>query len=576
MSQSGGQSPVGTFGRASLSNTPRTESFATLEGPTSPSPASRAARRPPRSTFSITPAETPTHAIEADAPESSLRSPSPLDPRQHWRGGKISDDSLPALNQYPQDGTDDDRHGYNDHPGPSTIERNDGSSSEVPQQNIPTAYGLGERGGLNLLDNNGDIADDITQARKRFSAERSRLLEEDRAERSSRARVDTHAEPTRSSRSSILLSSHIATARQLSSLASSETTSVPSTSQRRPRSGSSARRRSQRDERTKSLPNPQSRPRLPSPSASSSSRRRKRQSLTFLMDHSAQENANDGDDESDTRRARRREAGRARAHSAPEESNDPAQFTSIPMTRFSGSGIQSSRSRSQATGSLVIDEEQTAAYQRRLSDAHLAAAHALSPRFPPSTGTSAFIDSASERKRLKRPSTGAGDNSVGSPIPSWQRVATFLHRSSLPLRIVVPVVITLFLDFNSIFVLANLALHSPDQPTARQNPAWWIAFAIYLFCSLLSLCILAAKLVRAYTLYASPEGPLAIRTYLSDLGRMIQMLRSQLMYNVVVSVDRGASLKSQILETAWRISESAYNGDQLIEPELSNRRDVDS
>lgn len=498
-------------------------------------------------------------------------SSSSLDPRTHWKG------SLDRRTPSPLQHSSDDSEGQHPRRGETSSSSRavaeEGSRST--EDDVPSGrrYGVGERGSYDVrggtLERTRSPQSDLAQR------ERARLLEEDRQRETSTTPLpfNTTASSSRSPR----------LRPQPSPPATGDGRRTPrvsasTASRRRPLSNSSSgadtlRDIQERQARPLSLSDTSHRGRRQSSRSS-----RKHQSLTF----SVPDNGSVADDESDRARRPRRSLGsgpefggpkaarhgshRSRAHSAPTPGLGGA-----PMVRSHASmGRPSTTMEDDARRDvdegwvsggrpISLTFEEVALEQRRLSDAHAMAALAFQPRFSQMTP----MTPARSRSILPR--------TVGEQEPEDETTATrrrsgrwfAVDRATLPLRVVLPIVITLFLDFNVLFIQGQLAVHADSDNSnvgatfsGRQSTAWWVSFAIYALCPLLSLFIFTAKMAQAYRLQSREEGVEARSAYLNDAGRLLLLLRSSSMHSLVRGVDSSASSAQGRLERTWRLRQA--------------------
>ncbi|CAO1615664.1 unnamed protein product [Parajaminaea phylloscopi] len=247
----------------------------------------------------------------------------------------------------------------------------------------------------------------------------------------------------------------------------------------------------------------------------------------------------EGDDESDPAAQAAtdgRGRGRHRVQSAPGQLPLPSslRFESSPMVRTSGSQGTNHAARAHDTQRLSLDL--VAARQRTMSDAYATALRALAPRFPEACDVPFAQD-------LQQPQ-------------GWRRTRAWLGRSLLPLRVLIPVAVSLFLDFNVLFVVAEVAISSKAVSADNSNAAWWVAFGIYLFCPVAAFVIFLTRLLRAWSQSGRTASLPAVQIYLSDIGRLVQMVRSEHLYTLIRRIDQRATTKQSILELCWRIQQS--------------------
>lgn len=181
------------------------------------------------------------------------------------------------------------------------------------------------------------------------------------------------------------------------------------------------------------------------------------------------------------------------------------------------------------------------ATRRKTSDAYSAAALALEPRLP------------------KQAVRSSDDDPVISNTLS-QSLALSFQRALVPLRLVLPFLISVFFDFNALFILAELAEYA-DQPVPggsnRTLAAWWVAFGVYIFCSLLHVLLFAYLVIKAYRTQTDPLRALAVPSYLSLYGRLLMIMRKSSLHHFVRTVDREARRWQRFTESAWRWRQGA-------------------
>lgn len=182
------------------------------------------------------------------------------------------------------------------------------------------------------------------------------------------------------------------------------------------------------------------------------------------------------------------------------------------------------------------DAKDFIARQRKMSDVYSTALDALEPRLPKQAVRSSDADPLISHTRS-------------------QRFRSSLERTLVPMRLVIPFLATFFFDFNSLFILAEIAMYG-DGPLLgdgnNQRAPWWIAFGIYAASLVLHVALFAHLVARAYTQQSDPARALAVPAYLSLYGRLLMIMRKDSLQHFVRAIDREVTKKQRLIESAWR------------------------
>lgn len=562
-------SPIGTFGR-------RGSAFPTDDG------SDNAAQSPPLATPTSALSSRPSQEIEriADSPRARgkrrmLQDVEPDVPRTPSRFREEFAGAHPALS--PSSGrrpsrSDDGAGGSEDGRRQGTQQSSRDSSYDIVAETPGTGYGRGEQGGFQSpVPVKRTLSPDLQDSREQWMAQRDRSRQEQDNERnqpsSSRATLDRGRldSPSRSLGLAPAVEISGASAQYAESGAARPLSPIQSSIY-----GPGDRERlvrsprlipQERDSRALSLPE---RPEAIPVRASAH-----RTSLTFL--NPQQSPALHGDDGELTEmprpsKSRRRDRVQSAPHGrlmAPAEPHGLPLRSSRHQRHVSSSGhlnaIPQRRSGSLYTTarlSQVGDQEalDIVARQRRLSTAYSMAIAALEPRLPPSEASLSRSHSPlSFHKGARLPQDGGGSIHTPTKRDSLRLAA---HRTLLPYRIAAPLLLTIFLDFNSLFVLGQLGAFPGSDAEARQQAAWWIAFGIYAAATCLHLALVGWNFYRSHVIQKDERGALAVQEYLSYYGRLVMMLRSPRLHAFVRHADAMASRKQRLIESSARWGQS--------------------
>ncbi|KAN0060188.1 hypothetical protein ACQY0O_007516 [Thecaphora frezii] len=131
-------------------------------------------------------------------------------------------------------------------------------------------------------------------------------------------------------------------------------------------------------------------------------------------------------------------------------------------------------------------------------------------------------------------------------------VRSRIHHLLLPLLAFAHVPATLFLDFNAIFVLVQVALH-PDANQAGVRTAWWVATGVYGACSVCWFVgvVVIYEVLWQYARRWTNERPLVLPIYLSAPARTITSIRSYTHYSLLYTAQATATTRDYATEAFW-------------------------
>lgn len=164
---------------------------------------------------------------------------------------------------------------------------------------------------------------------------------------------------------------------------------------------------------------------------------------------------------------------------------------------------------------------------------HLGDAYSLAPKLPPPPYSM-------YRAQLHLPSR-------------WARV----HHTVLPLLTYAYIPATLFLDYNVIFAVVQIALH-PDTFQSGTRTAWWIATGIYAGCVLAWLVgvVLIYETLWSFRRRWTVQQPLAMPIYLSSPAFVRTAIKDYSLYSLLYRARSTSGRRDALIESFWYYSQN--------------------
>ncbi len=164
---------------------------------------------------------------------------------------------------------------------------------------------------------------------------------------------------------------------------------------------------------------------------------------------------------------------------------------------------------------------------------HLGDAYSLAPKLPPPPYSM-------YRAQLHLPSR-------------WARV----HHTVLPLLTYAYIPATLFLDYNVIFAVVQIALH-PDTFQSGTRTAWWIATGIYAGCVLAWLVgvVLIYETLWSFRRRWTVQQPLAMPVYLSSPAFVRTAIKDYSLYSLLYRARSTSGRRDALIESFWYYSQN--------------------
>lgn len=132
-----------------------------------------------------------------------------------------------------------------------------------------------------------------------------------------------------------------------------------------------------------------------------------------------------------------------------------------------------------------------------------------------------------------------------------------IHHTCLPLITYCHIPITLFLDFNVIFALTQIALH-PDDAQDGWRTAWWIATAIYagsVFVWLVGVVVIYETLWSYRRRWMVPQ-PLVMPIYLSSPAFVLTAIKDYSLYSLLYRARASGTRRDALIESFWYYSQN--------------------
>lgn len=132
-----------------------------------------------------------------------------------------------------------------------------------------------------------------------------------------------------------------------------------------------------------------------------------------------------------------------------------------------------------------------------------------------------------------------------------------VHHTVLPLLTYAHIPITLFLDFNVVFALAQIALH-PDNVQSGTRAAWWIALGIYNACILIWLLgvVVVYEGFWSFARRWTVSQPLVMPIYLSSPAFVHTASKDYSLYSLLYRARAGANRRDALIESFWYYSQN--------------------
>ncbi len=164
---------------------------------------------------------------------------------------------------------------------------------------------------------------------------------------------------------------------------------------------------------------------------------------------------------------------------------------------------------------------------------NLGDAYAVAPKFPPAP--------YSQYRSLRLPS----------------RAARF-HHTILPLLTYAHIPATLFLDYNVIFALVQIALYPDNLQQSGTRAAWWISLGIYAACVVIWLVgvVFLYERVWSYARRWTVPQPLVMPIYLSSPAFTRTAMKDYSLYSLLYRAHASASRRDSLIESFWYYSQN--------------------
>ncbi|CBQ68151.1 conserved hypothetical protein [Sporisorium reilianum SRZ2] len=132
-----------------------------------------------------------------------------------------------------------------------------------------------------------------------------------------------------------------------------------------------------------------------------------------------------------------------------------------------------------------------------------------------------------------------------------------MHHTVLPLLTYAHIPATLFLDYNVLFALTQIALH-PDNAQMGIRTAWWIALGIYAGCVLiwlLGVVVLYEGFWSFRRRWTVPQ-PLVMPIYLSNPAFTRTAIKDYSLYSLLYRARSSGSRRDSLIESFWHYSQN--------------------
>ncbi|SPO20422.1 uncharacterized protein UTRI_00819_B [Ustilago trichophora] len=132
-----------------------------------------------------------------------------------------------------------------------------------------------------------------------------------------------------------------------------------------------------------------------------------------------------------------------------------------------------------------------------------------------------------------------------------------IHHTILPLLTYAHIPATLFLDYNVIFALVQIALH-PDSTQTGWRTAWWIALGIYGGCVLvwlIGVVVIYEGLWSFRRRWTVPQ-PLVMPIYLSSPAFVRTAIKDYSLYSLLYRARKSGNRRDALIETFWHYSQN--------------------
>ncbi|KAJ1029985.1 hypothetical protein NDA16_000898 [Ustilago loliicola] len=132
-----------------------------------------------------------------------------------------------------------------------------------------------------------------------------------------------------------------------------------------------------------------------------------------------------------------------------------------------------------------------------------------------------------------------------------------IHHTVLPLLTYTHIPATLFLDYNVIFSLVQIALH-PDSNQTGFRAAWWIATGVYGGCVLIWLVgvVILYEWLWSFRRRWTVPQPLVMPIYLSSPAFVRTAIRDYSLYSLLYRARSGGDRRDALIESFWYYSQN--------------------
>ncbi|SPC63549.1 uncharacterized protein UHOD_01114 [Ustilago sp. UG-2017b] len=132
-----------------------------------------------------------------------------------------------------------------------------------------------------------------------------------------------------------------------------------------------------------------------------------------------------------------------------------------------------------------------------------------------------------------------------------------VHHTILPLLTYAHIPATLFLDYNVIFALVQIALH-PDSAQSGFRAAWWIATGVYGGCVLVWLVgvVILYEWLWSYRRRWTISQPLVMPIYLSSPAFVRTAIRDYSLYSLLYRARSSGDRRDALIESFWYYSQN--------------------
>lgn len=132
-----------------------------------------------------------------------------------------------------------------------------------------------------------------------------------------------------------------------------------------------------------------------------------------------------------------------------------------------------------------------------------------------------------------------------------------VHHTILPLLTYAHIPATLFLDYNVVFALVQIALH-PDSNQTGFRAAWWIATGIYGGCVLIWLIsvVILYEWLWSYKRRWTVPQPLVMPIYLSSPAFVRTAMKDYSLYSLLYRARSSGDRRDALIESFWYYSQN--------------------